>query len=170
MNKRTRLCDSCKKETTNPKFCSRSCAAKVNNNLAPKRIAGGSCKTCMVQIRKNRTFCKTCWNRRDQRKNERIQSWKSGLWSGGSTYLSKTIRSYLLEKSNFSCQKCGFSAFHSVDGKTILEINHINGNGSDHRPENLEVLCPNCHALTDNYRGRNSGNGRKVYYLRIERD
>lgn len=38
----------------------------------------------------------------------------------------------------------------------ILAVeNHINGNKHDNRIENLQLLCPNCHALTSNYRGKN---------------
>ena len=35
-----------------------------------------------------------------------------------------------------------------------LEIHHVNGINTDNRLENLQLLCPNCHALTNNYRGR----------------
>ncbi len=35
-----------------------------------------------------------------------------------------------------------------------LELHHINGNRFDNRIENLQILCPNCHALTENYSGR----------------
>lgn len=35
-----------------------------------------------------------------------------------------------------------------------MELHHINGNHFDLRLENLQLLCPNCHAQTDNYRGR----------------
>ncbi|MFL6282361.1 MAG: HNH endonuclease [Pyrinomonadaceae bacterium] len=35
-----------------------------------------------------------------------------------------------------------------------LELHHVNGNPFDNRIENLQVLCPNCHALTDNHAGR----------------
>lgn len=38
-----------------------------------------------------------------------------------------------------------------------LELDHINGDRRDNRLENLRFLCPNCHALTDTYRGRNIG-------------
>ncbi|MFF3332245.1 HNH endonuclease [Streptomyces sp. NPDC002888] len=35
-----------------------------------------------------------------------------------------------------------------------LEVDHVNGDWWDNRPENLQLLCPNCHAVTDTYRGR----------------
>jgi transposase-like protein len=38
-----------------------------------------------------------------------------------------------------------------------LELDHINGDRRDNRLENVRLLCPNCHALTPTYRGRNVG-------------
>lgn len=38
-----------------------------------------------------------------------------------------------------------------------LELDHVNGDRSDNRLENLRLLCPNCHAQTPTYRGKNIG-------------
>ena len=93
--------------------------------------------------------------------------WLSGEWAGGSELsLSNTVREYLLKESNYACSSCGFDTPHPDDGSSILEIDHIDGNGSNHSYSNLRVLCPNCHALTSTYRGRNVGNGRNVSYSR----
>jgi hypothetical protein len=39
-----------------------------------------------------------------------------------------------------------------------LQLDHINGQRSDNRLKNLRVLCPNCHAQTNTYCGKNKGN------------
>lgn len=53
------------------------------------------------------------------------------------------------------CEKCGITKWNGLP--TPLELNHIDGDNKNHALENLEVLCPNCHAQDDNHRGRNKG-------------
>ena len=51
------------------------------------------------------------------------------------------------------CEVCGNSTWQ---GKELaLELHHINGNPFDNRIENLQILCPNCHSITENYKGKN---------------
>lgn len=50
------------------------------------------------------------------------------------------------------CEQCGLTTWQ--DKSIPLELHHINGNNKDNRLINLQLLCPNCHALTDNYRNR----------------
>ena len=47
------------------------------------------------------------------------------------------------------CEKCGLTEW--LDEAIPLELHHANGVNNDHRLTNLQLLCPNCHALTDNY-------------------
>ena len=37
-----------------------------------------------------------------------------------------------------------------------LELHHANGDGTDNRIENLQLLCPSCHSQTDTWGGRNA--------------
>lgn len=55
-----------------------------------------------------------------------------------------------------------------MDKPIPLELHHINGINNDHRLENLQMLCPNCHAFTDNYRGKNTGMSAQEEILDVE--
>ena len=53
----------------------------------------------------------------------------------------------------YACASCGLSDWQ---GRTlVLQLDHLNGVGDDHRLENLRLLCPNCHSQTTTYCGRN---------------
>lgn len=53
----------------------------------------------------------------------------------------------------WKCERCGRTEW---EGQRIpLCVHHIDGNHINNQIENLQVLCPNCHAQTDNYCGRN---------------
>lgn len=96
------------------------------------------------------------------------------LWSKGKKLEGKPripINKILIEDSNYQsyklkrrlfnlglkiqkCEECGW-AVTTDDGRIPLEIHHRNGDSKDNRLDNLEILCPNCHSLKLNYRGKN---------------
>lgn len=78
---------------------------------------------------------------------------KGFAWGGG----TNKLKNKLLEQGYFErkCYSCNNSEWL---GKPIaLELEHINGDSFDNTIENLTILCPNCHAQTDTYRGKNKG-------------
>lgn len=53
------------------------------------------------------------------------------------------------------CEVCMLSIW--MDRPIPLEIDHIDGDPENGKRENCRVICPNCHAQTDTYKGRNIG-------------
>ncbi|GGZ43977.1 hypothetical protein GCM10010301_15620 [Streptomyces plicatus] len=58
------------------------------------------------------------------------------------------------------CALCGNDGLWH--GRPIpLEVDHVDGDWRNNRIENLRLLCPNCHSITDTYRGRGKGRARR---------
>ena len=97
-----------------------------------------------------------------------IERWKNGEENGmsGEYGLSKIIKRYLLEKHNYKCEKCGWGEKNEFTETIPLEIHHIDGDYTNNKEDNLQVLCPNCHSLTETHKSHNKRGrvGRKKYY------
>jgi HNH endonuclease len=61
------------------------------------------------------------------------------------------------------CSVCGLSEWK---GEYLsMHLDHVNGVRSDHRLENLRMLCPNCHSQTPTYGGKNLRRARLLQEL-----
>ncbi len=73
-----------------------------------------------------------------------------------STYINTgRLKKKLIEDGikEHRCENCTLSKW--LDNPIPLELHHVDGNRDNNEFNNLELLCPNCHSLTDNYRGKN---------------
>ena len=66
------------------------------------------------------------------------------------------IRIKILEEGlkPHKCECCGLETW--LDNPIPLEVHHKDGDRTHNELSNYELLCPNCHAFTDSYRGKNS--------------
>lgn len=53
----------------------------------------------------------------------------------------------------WECQSCHNTEW--LGEKIPLEIHHIDGDRRNNDASNIKILCPNCHAKTDNYKAKN---------------
>lgn len=111
---------------------------------------------------KSNLFCSQACQCEYQYK-ENVQKWKNGEVSGHTERfkVSGFVRRYLLEKANYCCEECGCNLTNKYTGLSILQIHHKDGNAANTVEDNLEVICPNCHAMTDNFGSRNKNSVRK---------
>lgn len=122
-------------------------------NIVP---AGGNYHTLKKKIKEYNIdishFCGQAWNKgkkigpkrslQDYLSNKRtIQSWK--------------LKNRLLNDKVFAykCYNCKQTKW--LNKPIPLELHHKDGNNLNNNLSNLTLLCPNCHALTDNYRSKN---------------
>jgi hypothetical protein len=146
-------------------FCSHSCSAIKSN---PNRYEKRYCKNCGKQCTgyKNQIYC----SRECQylyKNAEAIEKWLKGEWDGltpSGKWLSNIIRDYLLKEANYTCEECGWNKINPRTKICPVCVHHKDGNYKNNKKENLQVLCPGCHSLTDTYGGGNRGNGREYRY------
>lgn len=121
------------------------------------------CLNCDSIISNKKKYCSNKCQYEYQYK-QYINDWKKGLKDGmrGDYQISMHIKTYLFQKFNNKCSKCGWGELNPFTNKIPLEVEHIDGNYKNNLENNLILLCPNCHSLTSTYKGANLKHGRKT--------
>lgn len=122
----------------------------------PRRNCKNCGKECSLPIK---VYCDNKCQLEFQRK-ENIQKWLAGEIEGGtSDRLAPWAKQYLIDIRGEKCEECGWAERNPYSGNIPIEADHVLSY-DNHRPENIKLLCPNCHSLTENYRNLNKGKGR----------
>lgn len=88
-----------------------------------------------------------------------IARWlETGIAQTGSG-IGHYVRAYLLEDQTGRCALCGCST--TWQGRELrLVLDHVDGDSSNNRRENLRLVCPNCDSQLPTFKARNRGRGR----------
>jgi hypothetical protein len=123
--------------------------------------SGLSVRECMLKF----GFSSDAWSkavaRGDVTVRPRIRPLEEFLVAGRQIGRCNLKRRLLAEglKEN-RCERCGLTEWN---GEPLnMQLHHKDGDGTNNTLENLELLCPNCHAQTDTYGGRNGHRRKKA--------
>lgn len=118
---------------------------KFSNNCKTLKERIVEDKLCLDKMETNRVDAQNCTNRYTDQEMFKINS----------NCDSKNIKARILKKNllEYKCQICGIG--NQWNGKKlVLQLDHINGDITDNRLENLRYICPNCHSQTETYAGK----------------
>lgn len=143
-------------QKTNNDFCSRSCAARYNNKLYPKRKPEGRCRVCKSIIPATKNFCSgTCKEQyglsipKQSREEKKAVNKKAVV-----TYRQKQKKK-AIEYKGGKCELCGYNksvwalCFHHINiNEKEFNISQVTYKWTKLKPEldKCMLLCMNCHA------------------------
>lgn len=122
------------------------------------------CENCGKEISSKKYCSSKCLGEKNYK--EYIKRWLEGKETGNRgkdcILLSGHVIRWMHEKYEDRCMDCGFEKKHPRTENSILQIHHIDENPENSKPENLSLLCPTCHKLSDSG-DTSKGNGRRYY-------
>ena len=146
------ICENCEAihsgEYGSGRFCSSKCARGFSTKNSRKDISRKVSETLKGRQVRPSLPCKP------ETIDKIRQTWITKLLEADFDELAYDAkrRRVIIEQDG----KCNHCEIADWQGKPItLEVDHINGINDDNRRENLEAICPNCHSVTDTWRGRN---------------
>src|SRR5579859_5516990 len=139
--------------------------------MARLKLPRGDCLNCGERLdRRAKRYCTVrCQQAHAQRRY--VEAWLAGSVSGVGSWstISDYVRNYLIRRDR-GCVVCGWAERNPTTGRIPLHVDHIDGDWRNNRPENLRLLCPNCHALTLTYGALNRGRGRPFHMIKTPYD
>jgi hypothetical protein len=150
---------------TTDQTCSYGCGAIAKyKNGSNKLMCATSSSKCPEVKRKNSSKVKAAHEKGNIPGWSKLRTeygvdtvWNRGLRSADFSYNGKgSHKAVLLHERGHRCENCGLEEW--LGDPIPIELEHRDGDNKNNQKENLLLLCPNCHAKTEYYRGRNIPN------------
>ena len=109
------------------------------------------------------------WNKGKNNIEETARLPLEQILQKGVIYCSDTLKKRLI-KAGLKENKCEICSCGKSGDEITLELHHINGDHYDNRLENLQLLCPNCHSKTPNFRNKEGNNTTEAIRLEIKKN
>ena len=112
-------------------------------------------------------LCQSCYIQYMQ--EIKIEHWlktgETGCLIG--SHLKNCIREYIYKKQNYKCAICQCeNVWNNKELKFVLD--HIDGDASNNKEENLRLICPNCDSQLDTYKSKNKNSARNFRHKYYE--
>lgn len=117
------------------KFCSKACQHKARSKYESRNISCCVCNKPLKRTPAKQQFDRHYCGYECMGKGKRLAAPRTNKFENVRTWLSRFDR---ISK----CERCGFD-----DAPGILVVHHKDRNRENNQMDNLEVLCPNCHAV-----------------------
>lgn len=189
-----KFCLKCGKELNNTqkKFCSKSCSAKYNNCLISDASKEKRNKSLIefykkvnlnnnkehIKVDNNQKKCKQC---NEAINNSNISSYYKTYKNemrheqyykyflnhpeafNKPNYTPKRFKYDFIKEQQGYCAICGCEQIHNGK-KLVFVLDHIDGDASNNKRENLRCICPNCDSQTDTFKSKNKNSTRRNYW------
>ena len=106
------------------------------------RIAGGNYNTVKSYVIKY-NLNTDHWKGQGWNKDNRLKDWGDFKRAGN-------LKQHLITERGHICEKCKLDDW--LGSPIPLELHHKDGNVTNNKIENLELICCNCHSQTDTWR------------------
>jgi HNH endonuclease len=118
------------------------------------------CRGCGSPLlrRSQKVYCGNACQASARRKSS-TERWLESGEASIATYHGHYVRVYLADAQSGCCAICGGASVW-LDLPLALVLDHIDGNPTNNRRENLRLVCPNYDSQLATYKSRNRGNGR----------
>jgi hypothetical protein len=120
-----------------------------------------ACKGCGLPLwrRHQQQYCSNACQRGLERQRNIARWLATGDAVTAGSHREHYIRHHLLKEQAWGCAICSCPEEWN-DQPLVFVLDHIDGDSTNNRRDNLQLVCPNCDSQLPTFKARNRGNGR----------